>query len=564
MLEIRNLSIEFRRRHGWDRVIDNVSVTLDRGEVLCLVGESGAGKSTIGNAVIGLLDAQARVASGQILFEGRDLLTTTASEMRDLRGCHLSMIFQNPMTALNPVRSIGAQLVETLKQRLGLKTNEARARALSWLNRVGIPNAQERMAQFPHQFSGGQLQRIVIAMALCPEPEIVIADEPTTALDVSVQAQILDLLRQLVRETGVGIIFVTHNMGVVAEIADKVAVLRHGILVEAGPVAQVLHAPRKDYTKLLVSSVPPTDRRLRRLPVLGKDGALDMQEEEPGRPLGTEDPILRVKDLQVTYRLGRNLFQKPETLRALTDVSFDITRGTCLGLVGESGSGKSTCARAIVGLTPVDQGQILFEGTDLNGMPERRRMPLRHEIQMIFQDPYSSINRRLNVRDIIAEPLRFYGITRNATETDDRVAMLLKDVGLSADVMRRYPHQFSGGQRQRIAIARTLASRPKLIICDEPTSALDVSVQAQIINLIKDLQDEHGLTLLFISHDLPLVRQICDDIVVLKNGLIVEHAPTVEVFETPQETYTQELLRLVPTLHPKTQIPQRKDPEYAD
>ena len=547
MLEINNLAIEFNSRRGQVKAVQGVSLTVKSGEILGLVGESGAGKSTVGTAVMGLLSAGGRVSEGEILFKGQDLATLSADDMRDLRGRKIGMIFQDPMTALNPVRRVGDQLVETIRHALGLSASEARQRALEWLERMGLPEVDKRINYYPHEFSGGQRQRIVIALALCGEPDLVIADEPTTALDVSVQAQILGLIRNLVTETGVGVILVTHNMGVVAEVTDRVAIMRHGKLVESGPTSAILNAPETPYAQMLIGSVPPADRRLRRMPMPDESGTLSApQPEAPKTEEGRED-ILSVTSLEVTYNAG-GLFGQRQGFKALKDINFTLKRGMSLGLVGESGSGKSTCARAVVGVAPITQGEVIYQGHNLVGMPEKERRPLRSAIQMIFQDPYSSMNRRMRIVDIIAEPLRFYGIATNKREIQDRVETLLHSVKLPPEVMKRYPHQFSGGQRQRIAIARTLASKPELIICDEPTSALDVSVQAQVLNLIKDLQDEYGLSLLFIRHDLPVVRQMCDDILVLKDGCIVEHAPAEQLFTDPQQDYTQQLLALMPTL----------------
>ena len=547
MLEIRNLAIEFNSRRGQVKAVQGLSLNVQSGEILGLVGESGAGKSTVGTAIMGLLSAGGQVTEGEILFKDQDLVTLSADALRELRGRKIGMIFQDPMTALNPVRRIGDQLIETIRHALGMSASEARQRALQWLERMGLPEVEKRINYYPHEFSGGQRQRIVIALALCGEPDLVIADEPTTALDVSVQAQILGLIKDLVTETGVGVILVTHNMGVVAEVTDRVAIMRHGQLVESGPTSAILTAPETPYAQMLIGSVPPADKRLRRLPMPDESGALlAATPEAPKSDAGRAD-ILSVAGVEVTYNAG-GLFGQRQGFKALKDINFTLKQGMSLGLVGESGSGKSTCARAVVGVAPITQGEVIYQGHNLVGMPEKERRPLRSAIQMIFQDPYSSVNPRMRIVDIIAEPLRFYGIATNKRDIQDRVEALLHSVKLPPEVMRRYPHQFSGGQRQRIAIARTLASKPELIICDEPTSALDVSVQAQVLNLIKDLQDEYGLSLLFISHDLPVVRQMCDDILVLKDGCMVEHAPAEQLFTNPQHDYTQQLLALMPTL----------------
>ena len=545
MLDIQNLMVAFNSRRGSLTAVKGVSLKVARGEILGVVGESGAGKSTVGAAVIGLLDGGGSVEGGRIDFEGQDLLQLDAEAMRALRGRKIGMIFQDPMTALNPVRTISDQLSESIAHNMQVNLKAARVEAIAWLTKMDIPNPDVRIDHYPHEFSGGQRQRLVIALALCGQPDLVIADEPTTALDVSVQAQILQLIKRLVDETHVGIILITHNMGVIADITDRVAIMRNGELVEEGPTHDILSDPQTPYAQMLIASVPPADRRLARLPVPGADGRLGATEVYSGKAK-TGAALLKVENLSVVYRPGGGIFARGTPVQALQDVSFDIPKGGSLGLVGESGSGKSTCARAITGLTAISEGSVWFDDHQISAMKERERRPLRGDLQMIFQDPYSSLNKRMRILDIVAEPLRFYGIARDRSDVEDRVVALLKTVGLDSDALKRYPHQFSGGQRQRIAVARTLASKPKLIICDEPTSALDVSVQAQVLNLIKDLQDEYDLTLLFISHDLPVVRQMCDRIAVLKDGRIVEMDEAGAIFDNPQQDYTRLLIDLMP------------------
>ncbi len=546
MLDIKNLSVEFNSRRGDVVAVSGVDMHVERGEILGVVGESGAGKSTVGAAVMGLLESGGSVKSGEIIFEGRNLLTFSEEEMRAHRGRKIGMIFQDPMTALNPVKTIAYQLTETISHALSLSAKESLSEAIKWLRKMDIPNPEERIHHYPHEFSGGQRQRLVIALALCGQPDLVIADEPTTALDVSVQAQILTLIKKLVEETNIGIILVTHNMGVIADVTDRVAIMRYGKLVEVGSTQQILTQPQTDYAKMLIASVPPGDKKLHRLPVPDKQGNLPPIKLHEASSFDEEDIMLEVENLSVTYKPGGTVFSKSEPVRALQNLSFKLPKGGSLGLVGESGSGKSTCARGIVGLTPISGGKVFFNGHDLTSMNERQRRPLRPAMQMIFQDPFSSLNKRMSVLDIIAEPIRFYGLANNKSEIKDQVVELLRRVGLQADALDRFPHQFSGGQRQRIAVARTLASKPQLIICDEPTSALDVSVQAAVLNLIKDLQEEYKLTLLFISHDLPVIRQMCDDIAVLKEGQLVEMEHTQAIFEHPKQKYTQELIDLMP------------------
>lgn len=550
MLSIKGLSVDFMSRRGNIRAVDDISLELERGEILGLVGESGAGKSTVGAAIMGLLESGGSSTGGSVVFDGNDLGTFSETQMSALRGRRIGMIFQNPLTSLNPVRKVGDQLTESIENLLGLSKQEARKRAIDWLRRMQMPEPEKRIDYYPHQFSGGQRQRIVIALALCGEPDLVIADEPTTALDVSVQQEILDLLKKLVKETNIGVIIITHNMGVVTQLTDRIAIMRNGKLIETGQTRKVLDAPGTDYAKMLIGSVPPSRKRLKRLPTPDKAGKLQNVVEEAPKAHDTAlDTILKVENLDVTYGSGSGLLRKKAGFRALIGMNFDLKKGQSLGIVGESGSGKSTCARAVVGIAPISAGKVIFEGKTISAMAERDRRPLRPSIQMIFQDPYSSLNQRMTIRDVIAEPIRFYGLATNKTEVNDRVEKLLKDVHMSPDVMRRYPHQFSGGQRQRIAIARTLASAPELIICDEPTSALDVSVQAQVLNLIKDLQDEHELSILFISHDLPVVRQMCDQVIVLKQGRVVEQAKAAEFFDSPKTAYSQHLLNLMPSIH---------------
>ena len=548
MLDIKDLTVAFDSRRGRLTAVKGVSLQVNRGEILGVVGESGAGKSTVGAALMGLLESGGSVQGGVIDFEGQNLLTLDDGAMRSLRGRKISMIMQDPMTALNPVRTVGDQLSETIAHTLGVDSKKARAEAINWLRKMDLPNPDERIDHYPHEFSGGQRQRVVIALALCGEPDLVIADEPTTALDVSVQAQILKLIKRLVDETNIGIILITHNMGVVAEITDRVAIMRYGELVEEGPTKEILTQPKTPYAQMLISSVPPADRRLVRLPVPGPDGTLLAKETYTADAKGGE-ALLKVENLSVTYRPGGGVFARGTPVHALKHANFEIPKGGSLGLVGESGSGKSTCARAVVGLTHISNGSVWYDGHHISAMKERERRPLRADMQMIFQDPYSSLNKRMKILDIVAEPLRFYGLARDTKEVEEQVVSLLEKVGLDGDALKRYPHQFSGGQRQRIAVARTLASKPKLIICDEPTSALDVSVQAQVLNLIKDLQDEYDLTLLFISHDLPVVRQMCDRIAVLKDGQIVEMSDADEIFDHPKQDYTRLLIELMPHMY---------------
>ncbi|MEM6744149.1 MAG: ABC transporter ATP-binding protein [Pseudomonadota bacterium] len=561
LLEIDGLDVEFPTRRGTVKAARGVKLEVARGEVLGLVGESGAGKSTIGNAIIDLLEPPGRVAGGRIDFQGESLRGRSEDEMRRIRGDKIGMIFQDPQTSLNPLLTVGEQLVETIQKCLGLKDEAAKVRARELLESVGITEAESRLKAYPHQFSGGMRQRVVIALALAGEPDLIIADEPTTALDVSIQAQILDLIRSLCKERNVGVIIVTHDIGVIANIADRVCVMYRGEVVETGAVAQVLGAPRHEYTRSLISAVPRPDRRLHRFASVDyiEGGAsafrrIDVRSHWLGaaaRAGGAPGGVaVQADGLNLSFTLEKAFLKKNrKMLKAVDDVGFEIREGETFGLVGESGSGKSTVARIIAGLYAPDAGVVRLLGQDVSSAPkDPRTREARRALQMIFQDPYSSLNARMKVLDIVAEPIRFYKLTENEAETRRIVEDLLDHVGLGAQAAVRYPHEFSGGQRQRISIARALASRPRILICDEPTSALDVSVQATILNLLRDLQEELGLTMLFISHDLPVIRQMCDRVAVMRYGAICEIADSETLFEAPSHDYTKHLLKLMPRM----------------
>lgn len=559
LLKINGLCVEFPTRRGTVQAAKDVSLTVSPGEVVGLVGESGAGKSTIGNAIIDLLEAPGRVSGGSILFQGEELRGRSDAEMRMVRGNRIGMIFQDPQTSLNPLMTIGAQLVETIQKTNDLGIAQAEARAVELLEQVGITEARARLLAYPHQFSGGMRQRVVIALALAGDPDLIIADEPTTALDVSIQAQILDLIKDLCRKRKLGVIIVTHDIGVIANIADRVVVMYRGDVVETGDVAQILGAPQHEYTKSLIAAVPRADRKMHRFSSVDyiegghqPSAKIDVQTHWLGQGARYENtgPAIQVEGLNLSFVLQKALLKRNrKMLRAVNDVSFQLEPGETFGLVGESGSGKSTVARLIAGLYRPDAGTVRVLGQDVTTAPNSREARrARRAVQMIFQDPYSSLNARMRVMDIVAEPIRFYKLTSSEAETRKIVGDLLDHVGLGASAALRYPHEFSGGQRQRISIARALASRPRILICDEPTSALDVSVQATILNLLKDLQSELGLTMLFISHDLPVVRQMCDKIAVMRNGQICEIAPTEQLFESPQHAYSRHLLDLMPKM----------------
>ena len=560
LLQINNLEIEFPSRKSVLRAVDNVSLSLEKGDILGIVGESGAGKSTVGNALIGLLEPPGEMTKGEIFLDGNRIDNLPDSEKQKIRGKEIGMIFQDPLTSLNPLQTIENQLVETINLHLELGENDARQRAVELLDQVGIPDPDVRVKQYPHQFSGGMRQRVVVALALCAEPNLIIADEPTTALDVSIQAQILDLMRGLCKEKQVGMVIITHDMGVIADITDRVAVMYRGRLVEHGATEKILGNPDHPYTQSLISAVPRPDIKLIRFPqvtyiedVAEKNTEIDITEHWLGKAREYETapgPLVELKNISMRFTTKPAFLRKNRIfLDAVNNVSLDIHEGEVFGLVGESGSGKSTVARIICGLyTPVS-GAINFAGTELTALKKQSDLdPFRKQMQMIFQDPYSSLNPRMRVLDIVAEPILFHQLAETRREVEIIVKDLLEHVGLGAQSAVRYPHEFSGGQRQRISIARALATRPRFLICDEPTSALDVSIQAQILNLLKDLQEELGLTMLFISHDLPVIRQMCDRVGVMKDGFLCEMKETEVLFENPEHEYTQHLLNLMPRL----------------
>ena len=556
VLSVRGLSVTFDTYKGPVQVLDDVSFDIAPGEILGVVGESGAGKSMTGAAVIGLIEPPGRISAGTVQLRGERIDTLRGEDLRRIRGRRIGSIFQDPLTSLNPVYTVGRHLVETIRTHLPVSENEAEARALALLEEVEIPQARERMAQYPHQFSGGMRQRVAIALALCAEPELIIADEPTTALDVSVQAQIIALLRRVCKERGAAAMLITHDMGVIAETADRVMVMYQGRVLETGPVRQVLDAPQQPYTQVLMGAIPSVHHRVQRLPVpeVGGGPAAPAVPWQPGA--GAQEPaaaLLEVRDLCKEFDLSSGWLARllaredKKILKAVDGVGFSIRRGSTFGLVGESGSGKSTVARMVAGLTPPTSGTVLFDGVD-KWSPAAQTVAMRRRFQMIFQDPYASLNPRWTVQELIAEPLQVLALTAGKDETAERVQEALRRVRMKPDDARKYPHQFSGGQRQRIAIARALASRPEFIICDEPTSALDVSVQAQVLNLMRDLQEEFGLTYLLISHNLAVIRHMCDDIGVMQRGRLVETGEAGAVLDAPQHAYTRALMAAVPDM----------------
>jgi len=559
LLDIVGLDVSFPSHFETIYAVRDVSFTLKPGEVLGVVGESGAGKSTIGNAIINLLEPPGEITNGKILFQGKNLRDLSDKEMRDIRGKKVGMIFQDPQTSLNPLMTIGAQLIETINKTTNLYGRSAFDKAIELLQSVGIDKPEVRLKSYPHQFSGGMRQRVVIALALAGEPDLIIADEPTTALDVSIQAQILDLIKKLCRERKLGVIIITHDIGVIANIADRVSVMYNGSIVETGEVRQILTKPVHKYTRSLIAAVPRGNMKVERFKSIDyieggtqSHKRINLEKHWLGEKLGqnSSNIAISVNGLNKAFVLRKALLARNrEYLQAVNNVSLTIKAGESFGLVGESGSGKSTIARLIAGLISIDQGSIKLFSEEVASKDKTKNIfNARRNLQMIFQDPYSSLNARMRVQDIIAEPMQYYKTVSNSIEMKQIVQDLLDHVGLSASAMIKYPHEFSGGQRQRISIARALASRPKILICDEPTSALDVSVQAHILNLLKDLQDELGLTMLFISHDLPVIRQMCDRVAVMRNGKICEVSSTDMLFDNPKHEYSKHLLELMPKM----------------
>ncbi len=552
-LKISNLSVDYKMRRETVNAAKNVNIEVSKGEILGLVGESGSGKSTVGNAIINLIDEPGKVSNGTI-FLGDINVHKDPENIVNYRGNKIGLIFQDPQTSLNPIFTIGEQLIETIQTHLNLKLEEAKNKAIGLLKEVGIKDAEVRFNNYPHQFSGGMRQRVVISLALCCEPELLIADEPTTALDVSIQSQILDLIKRLTKERNLAVILITHDMGVISETTDRVAVMKNGDLVEIGPTKKILTNPKEIYTKSLVSSVPPTNKKIDRFIIIEKENKKQSETNIKILNRWTKKEIInqylvQVKHLSKTFNDSFFTESSKNSVMAVDDISFKIKEGQSFGLVGESGSGKSTIAKMIVNLFRPSKGDIFFDNVCITKIKSNKEMmKFRKQIQMIFQDPYSSLNGRLKVKDIVAEPIKLHNPSISLKDLNSYINDLLESVELTQQSADRYPHEFSGGQRQRISIARALATQPRLLICDEPTSALDVSIQAQILNLLKDLQEQLNLTILFISHDLPVVRQMCDRIAVLKNGKLCEVSKTEELFKNPSHEYTKELLRLMPKI----------------
>jgi glutathione transport system ATP-binding protein len=561
LLSVSSLSVEFRSSERVVAAVRDVSFTVGRGETIAIVGESGSGKSVTALSLMRLVEhGGGRILSGRLDFsrpggERIDLAAADAPTMRAIRGAEIAMIFQEPMTSLNPVYTVGEQIAESIRLHQGKDHAAARREALFMLEQVRIPEAKQVLDRHPHQLSGGMRQRVMIAMALSCKPALLIADEPTTALDVTIQAQILELIRTLQDEMHMAVIFITHDMGVVAEVAERVLVMYQGEKVEEGVAEAIFHAPRHPYTRALLAAVPTLGSMQgsdepARFPLLASSDTEPRTQPIEARSPVAATPLLRVRSLTTRFNLRSGFFGRVRRrVHAVEQVSFDLHAGETLALVGESGCGKSTTGRSLLRLVDIDGGSIEFGGRDIARLPSAEVRPLRREIQMVFQDPYASLDPRLTVGFSVAEPLYVHGIARGA-EAEERVGWLLSHVGLAPEHAKRYPHEFSGGQRQRIAIARALALQPKIIIADEAVSALDVSIRAQIVNLMLDLQSEFGLSYLFISHDMAVVERISHRVAVMYLGQIVEIGPRRAIFENPRHAYTRKLLAAVPVADP--------------
>jgi len=547
LIEVRDLKVGFRIGHETHEAVRGVSFDIPANTTVALVGESGSGKSVSAMSIVRLLPPNAVVdPASRVLFEGRDLLQAGPEQMRLMRGKDMSVVFQEPMSSLNPVLTVGEQIAEALRVHLPVNARAARERAMELLNEVGIPEPRARLDAYPHELSGGQQQRVMIAIAIACEPKLLIADEPTTALDVTVQRQVIELLARLQERHRMGMLFISHDLALVGEIAKQVVVMRHGTVREAGETQAIFMAPKDAYTRALLACRPPLNTRPLRLPVI--DDVVN------NRPLVTEQrvsrpaegaPLIKVEGLRKAYRLKQGFF-KHKVIDAVRGADFELHRGRTLGVVGESGSGKTTIGMMLTRLTDASGGRILFEGRDLAALAAREMRPYRRRIQIIFQNPYASLNPRFTIGQILIEPMRIHGIGANDDERARLALGWLEKVGLPAAAFGKYPHEFSGGQRQRIAIARCLTMQPEIIVCDESVSALDVSVQATVLNLLLDLQQEFGLTYVFISHDLAVVKYMADDILVMNKGEIVERGTAEAIYANPQHAYTRQLLAAIP------------------
>jgi peptide/nickel transport system ATP-binding protein len=564
MLQVKHLNVQFKTQNGLIEAVKDSSFTLKKGETIGIVGESGSGKSVTSLAIMRLHNSNNTIINGEVLLNGVNILQLPEDEMREIRGNRIAMIFQEPMTSLNPVLTCGFQVTEAIRFHLGVNKQEAKEKAISLFKEVQLPRPEAIFNSYPHQISGGQKQRVMIAMALSCDPEILIADEPTTALDVTVQKTIIELLQRLKTERNMSLVFISHDLGVVSDIADRVIVMYKGDIVEEGSTKVIFTHPKHPYTKGLLACRPSPDLHLKKLPVIAdfldaSNNAVSIEKireryiykadeiKERKKKLYAQQPILKINELSTWFPVGHGFFgKKKDVVKAVNKVSFDVYPGETLGLVGESGCGKSTLGRSILRLIEPTSGGVDFENTDLRKLNKQEMRNMRRDIQIIFQDPYSSLNPRLTVGDSLMEPLQVHQLYENNTKRKKRVLELLEKVNLPPEYFNRYPHEFSGGQRQRIVIARALALKPKFIICDESVSALDVSVQAQVLNLIRELQQEFNLTYIFISHDLSVIKHISDRIMVMNKGEIIETGDPDEIYYRPKMEYTKKLIESIP------------------
>lgn len=565
LLQIKNLNISFLRDGEWNEAVHGVSFEVPKGKTLGIVGESGSGKSVSNLAVMRLLnEKQSKITADEITLDGKDILHLSENEMHDVRGKRIAMIFQEPMTSLNPVFQCGFQVTEAILAHEDVTEEEAKSRVITLFKKVLLPRPEAIYKSYPHELSGGQKQRVMIAMALACNPELLIADEPTTALDVTVQKEILKLLQELQKSDNLSMIFISHDLGVVSEVSDYIAVMHNGNVVEYGEAQEILNNPKDPYTKGLLACRPPMDFRLKRLPIVKEflDGTwsddadfkqklvvTQEEREDHLKEIYSREPLLKVEHLKTWFPLKKGLFNRVyDHVKAVDDVSLDVYPGETLGLVGESGCGKTTLGRSILRLVEPSDGKIIFEGKDVMSLSGNDLREYRKHAQIVFQDPYSSLNPKMRIGDAIAEPMLVHGLEPDAKRRRDKVCELLTEVGLQPEHYQRYPHEFSGGQRQRICIARALAVHPKLIICDESVSALDVSVQAQVLNLLNRLKKDFGFTYIFISHDLSVVRFMSDRILVMYNGCPVELGDADEIFNNPKNDYTKKLINAIPSV----------------
>ncbi len=554
MLSVQDLTVSFGSAKNRVEVLHGISFDIFENEILGIVGESGSGKSVTSLAIMGLLDLKNTQISGAVIFENDDIIKSDEKALRKIRGKEIAMIFQEPMSALNPSLKCGFQVSEILRLHLNLNASKAKKEVLSLFKKVRLPRPNEIYNSYPHQISGGQMQRVMIAMAIACKPKLLIADEPTTALDVTVQKEIIALLKTLQQETKMGLLFISHDLNLISEIADRVVVMYKGDIVEKATTQEIFHNPQAKYTKALLASRPSLDVRLATLPTIESiaDNSFEpktvsaIQRAQKHKYIYTKTPILEISNLEKQYFRNAGIFKKAEVVKAVDGVSFSVFEGETLGLVGESGCGKSTLGRAILQLEKATSGSIKYKGKELTKLSKADIRNLRKEIQIIFQDPYSSLNPRLMIGQSLMEPMEVHNLSKNKSERKERVLLLLRKVGLGDSYFYRYPHELSGGQRQRVGIARTIAVEPKLVICDESVSALDISVQAQVLNLLNELKRDFGFTYIFISHDLAVVKYMADQLLVMNEGKVDEIGDADEIYANPQKEYTKKLIAAIP------------------